>query len=114
LLSSEYRFSLTDGGIDISGLERGFYLLRVMDEVSQQVSFPKLAQLFVLSMESCFLLWQVKFTGLLCLCRPGIPGCIVFGKGCQFFVVKEMGVQWFVNRTSGGVRVTSLSVDTKD
>jgi hypothetical protein len=41
LLSSEYRFSLTDGGIDISGLERGFYLLRVMDEVSQQVSVHK-------------------------------------------------------------------------
>jgi hypothetical protein len=46
LLSSEYRFSLTDCGIDFSGFERGFYLLRVMDEASQQVSVPKLAQPF--------------------------------------------------------------------
>jgi len=44
LLSSEYRFSATDGGIDISGLERNFYLLRLMDEASQQVSVHKLAQ----------------------------------------------------------------------
>jgi hypothetical protein len=28
-------------GIDISGLEQGFYLLRVMDEASQQVSVHK-------------------------------------------------------------------------
>jgi len=46
LLSSEYRFSVTDGGIDISELERSFYLLRVMDETSQQVAVRKLAQLF--------------------------------------------------------------------
>jgi len=41
LLSSEYHYSATEGGIDISGLERGFYLLRVIDEVSQEVSVHK-------------------------------------------------------------------------
>jgi len=47
LLSSEYHYSATDCGIDLSGLEQGFYLLRVMDEASQQVTVHKLAQLFV-------------------------------------------------------------------
>jgi endonuclease I len=40
-ISSEHRSSTLNRGIDISGLEQGFYLLKVLDEATQRVSVLK-------------------------------------------------------------------------